>query len=58
MKRNKLTAISFVDRKNNTIGYTLENSVPCCIICNKGKSTFSYEFFISWIINLKINTNG
>lgn len=33
-----------LDRKNNTIGYILENVVPCCGICNKLKSDYlNYE---------------
>lgn len=27
-----------IDRKDNDIGYTLENSVPCCAECNSLKS--------------------
>jgi hypothetical protein len=33
-----------IDRKDNSKGYTLENSVPCCKRCNYGKGArFSYE---------------
>jgi hypothetical protein len=38
-----------VDRKNNTIGYTVENCVPCCKVCNHAKHTMSYEEFVNWI---------
>jgi hypothetical protein len=35
---------SGIDRKNNSIGYTLDNSVPCCTDCNLGKGEhYSYE---------------
>lgn len=29
-----------VDRMDNKVGYTVENSVPCCFICNRIKSNF------------------
>lgn len=35
-----------LDRKNNDLGYTLENVVPCCRYCNQLKSDiFTYEEF-------------
>lgn len=37
--------ISGIDRLDNTLGYTKENSVPCCIYCNRAKSDLSYEDF-------------
>lgn len=40
-----------LDRKINNIGYTKENSVPCCTECNVGKGEFySYE---EWIVMIK-----
>lgn len=38
-----------VDRKDNLLGYTVENSVACCKICNRAKSDFSYDEFIAWL---------
>ncbi len=38
-----------VDRRDNTLGYVLENCVPCCSICNRAKSDLPYEEFIEWI---------
>ncbi len=33
-----------LDRKLNNIGYTIDNSLPCCTECNLGKGEFySYE---------------
>lgn len=37
-----------IDRKDNSKGYTLENSVPCCSICNRAKHAMDYDEFISW----------
>lgn len=42
-----------IDRKDNSIGYTIENCVPCCKICNVAKSNLSYDVFINWIERLK-----
>lgn len=38
-----------VDRKDNDAGYTIENVVPCCGICNHAKHTMSYEAFLAWL---------
>lgn len=36
-----------LDRMNNENGYTLENCVPCCTVCNQIKSNlFTYEEFL------------
>jgi len=32
-----------IDRVNNTLGYTEENSVPCCKTCNLAKRTLTLE---------------
>lgn len=38
-----------IDRKNNLIGYEIENCVSCCETCNKAKLEMSYEEFKIWI---------
>lgn len=38
-----------IDRVDNTIGYTLENCVPCCTLCNRMKYTLSAKTFIEHI---------
>lgn len=35
-----------IDRKENDKGYTTENSLPCCEICNRMKLTQSYGEFL------------
>jgi len=44
--------ISGIDRKDNKIGYTQENSVPCCSICNYGKKDLEYSDWIKHLDNL------
>jgi hypothetical protein len=44
-----------IDRKDNTIGYTIENCVPCCKICNIAKNNHTFEGFIEWSIRLAQN---
>jgi len=36
---------SGIDRKDNAQGYTADNVVSCCIICNRGKGALSYAEF-------------
>lgn len=38
-----------IDRVDNSKGYTLENCVTCCFICNRAKSTMTRESFLTWI---------
>ena len=38
-----------IDRRDNTIGYTPENVLPCCKICNRAKLNLSYEEFSSYL---------
>lgn len=35
-----------IDRKNNDIGYLLENCVTCCGQCNRMKLNYTYDSFI------------
>lgn len=49
-----------IDRKDNTIGYTLGNSVPCCTKCNFLKKDYSEEEFLELIKRIyewKIKSN-
>jgi len=38
-----------VDRVNNSKGYTPDNCVSCCDICNNSKSTLSISEWKEWI---------
>lgn len=41
-----------IDRSNNDLGYTVENSVPCCTMCNFAKLNFSIDEFSNWLKRL------
>lgn len=38
-----------IDRVDNSIGYTLNNVVPCCIICNRAKHSLSVDEWNAWL---------
>jgi hypothetical protein len=38
-----------IDRLDNTIGYTLDNSVSCCKMCNISKNKHDVDYFLDWI---------
>ncbi len=54
-KEHGLFIANGIDRKDNNIGYTIKNCVPCCKTCNYAKRDTSYSDFISWINKLKLN---
>lgn len=38
-----------VDRKDNSLGYTVANTQPCCGICNQAKHTLTEDQFLNWV---------
>jgi hypothetical protein len=34
-----------IDRKDNLVGYKIDNCIPCCTICNKMKMNLTYDQF-------------
>lgn len=38
-----------VDRLDNSVGYTAENSVSCCRQCNRAKDVYSESEFLYWV---------
>lgn len=46
---DKILKINGIDRKDNNIGYTKENSVACCKYCNFAKHTMNEHEFYEWI---------
>lgn len=38
-----------IDRLDNSVGYTTDNSVPCCETCNRAKLAMTEGEFVSWI---------
>lgn len=47
--------VNGIDRVDNNIGYTRENVVPCCEICNRAKSAMSQSDFESWLNRIAVN---
>lgn len=38
-----------IDRRDNDLGYTPQNCLPCCTICNYAKSKMGYAEFIQYL---------
>jgi hypothetical protein len=55
-KHNNRFYYNGIDRIDNNIGYTLENCVAACKICNRAKRDLSTQEFNSWISRI-INYN-
>ena len=47
-----------IDRKNSDKGYTLDNCVPCCHICNRGKSNLNMTEWIDYLNALVFYRNN
>lgn len=45
-----------IDRKDNSLGYTKENAVPCCTRCNLAKSSLNIKEFYIWLS--KVSCSG
>jgi len=46
--KNSRYVYNGIDRVDNTLGYTTENVVACCKICNFAKRTLSVDEFHDW----------
>lgn len=51
----KTGALNGVDRKDNTKGYTPDNSFPCCGECNYLKRDHAYESFVNMVAKIANN---
>lgn len=49
---------SGIDRKDNEVGYSLENCVPCCAQCNRAKNKFPASVFLSWVYRVYRYSSG
>lgn len=47
-----------IDRKDNSVGYILENCLPCCSACNYAKRQMSYDDFIAWLEKISENRSA
>lgn len=60
-KKHSIYLYNGIDRIDSSLGYTKENSVPCCEICNKAKRDMSYNDFINYLKRIikfyETNTN-
>jgi len=46
---NQVYIYNGVDRLDSKIGYTKDNVVPCCAMCNKMKFTYDVELFLTHV---------
>ena len=46
--------VNGVDRRNNEKYYSVDNTVSCCTICNRAKSTLPEKEFKEWIKRIKL----
>lgn len=41
-----------IDRFDNALGYSIENVVPCCRVCNIAKAQYSKEEFLARVARI------
>ena len=49
---------SGIDRVDSSKGYTVDNCVPCCKLCNGAKSNLSMKEFSSWIYRISAHKDN
>lgn len=48
-KKREAFHVFGIDRVDNSKGYTVENSVPCCKVCNRAKDIMTRDEFLTWV---------
>ena len=56
-KTNGHFSYTGIDRYDNNIGYTIENSVPCCKICNRIKTNMGVDMLYEQLNKMLDNSN-
>jgi hypothetical protein len=51
---NVIFAYNGLDRKDNALGYTTENTVACCKLCSHAKAAMSYSEFIAYLVRAEV----
>ncbi len=44
-----VVGLNGLDRIDSSLGYTVENCVPCCTNCNRAKAQMSLDAFREWL---------
>lgn len=47
-----------IDRIDSSLGYTPENCITCCIVCNRAKNNMDKNTFVEWITKVYNNYIG
>lgn len=47
-----------IDRVDNSVGYVLDNCVPCCEICNKAKRCMTINDFAEWVCRISLRLHS
>lgn len=47
-----------IDRKDNEQGYTTDNCVSCCAVCNHAKHTMAFDAFLDWVLRVAANVQS
>ena len=47
-----------LDRVDSNLGYTLDNVLPCCSICNYAKQDLRQDVFMQWIARAYLHSFG
>jgi 5-methylcytosine-specific restriction endonuclease McrA len=50
--------VNGIDRVDSSVGYILDNCVPCCMFCNRAKNDSTQKEFLEWIERLKKYENS
>lgn len=48
-RSDKTIVYNGIDRKDNSVGYIIENCVSCCTVCNLAKRSMTEQEFYTWI---------
>ena len=57
-ERNGIYTYNGIDRIDNLLGYTIENTVSCCKICNMAKGKMSMSKFVDLCIQITRKHEG